>query len=216
MSIIGASSLLAVNVGDDHCFYCGDKANRSLKVSDTFADGWCVAYPQSKMMCCGCEMSLDEKIAIAGKEKPQKFRNYSWHISRSKATPMTKANKREMTGLLLEPPSEPWAFAIAESGQKHLVYRTPANLGDGPFVVRLEDELVVYSPRSLRDRIDLCRAVVAVVGHKGANDFSVTSVIALGLELALQWEAVYREPLTRLALFVTPGKSECEEIEDDL
>lgn len=126
--IRGASSLLANNQGSQRCFYCGDLADKTLKVSDTFADGWQVAFPSSKWMCQGCAISLNESMPIAGKEKLQKFRNYSWHITRSHATPLTKANKTEIATLLLNPPNEPWAFAIAESGQKHLAYRTPANV----------------------------------------------------------------------------------------
>lgn len=213
MDIRGAPDLLGDNQGDEHCFYCGAKADRKLKVSDTFADGWSVAYSQSLFMCRGCEITLDERMTIPGKDKPQKFRNYSWHITKSKATHLTKANKPEIQRLLLAPPNEPWAFAIAESGQKHLVYRTPANIGVEPFLVRLEDEIVVYSPPQLLDRIDLCRTVVGLIGHKGANDPSISSAIAMGYELAIKWDAVYREPLTRLSLFVTPGKSECETTE---
>lgn len=212
---INASSLLAKCSGEGRCFYCGNYAEQKVKVSDTFADGWSVAYPRSQVMCNGCAKSLDEKIAIPGKDKPQKFRNYSWHITASKAIHLTKANKADIAQKLLNPPDENWAFAIAESGQKHLVYRTPANIGCSPFLIRLEDEIVVYDPPQLLDRIDLCRRVVAAIGHKGAADPSISSVIAMGAELALQWEAVYRSPLTRLALFVTPGKSECEETGDD-
>lgn len=211
----GASSLLAENQGTEQCFYCGSPADRKLKVSDTFADGWNVASPSSASMCRGCEKSLDEKMSIPGKEKPQKFRNYSWHITKTKSTPLTKANKDQIRALLLSPLGEPWAFAIAESGQKHLVYRTPANAGGEPFSVRLEDEIVVYSIADLTDRIELCRRVVSLIGHKGANDPSVSSAIAMGSELAEEWESVYRQPLTRLALFVTPGKSECEEKGED-
>jgi len=213
--IRNACDLLAVNVGDATCFYCGCAADKPLKVSDTFADGWSVAAPNSKLMCRGCEKAFCESMPIAGKEKPQKFRNYSWLITRSKAIPLTKANKSEIAGILLNPPNEPWALAIAESGQKHLVYRTPANVDQcGIYLIRLEDELVCYEPLPLMDRIELCRMVVAKIGHKGANDPSVSSAIVMGCELYKKWSAVYREPLTRLALFVTPGKSECE-MEDE-
>lgn len=213
--IRNACDLLARNSGDAQCFYCGCDADVKLKVSDTFADGWSVAAPRSTMMCRGCEKCLNEGMTIPGKDKPQKFRNYSWFITREKSTPLTKANKVEIQRLLLSPPSEPWAFAIAESGQKHLVYRTPANVGAEPFLVRLEDELIAYFPPQLMDRIDLCRLVVGKIGHKGANDPSVSSAIAMGYELYGLWEAVYREPLTRMALFVTPGKTECEETEEE-
>lgn len=205
-----ACDLLAINSGCEPCFYCGCPADVKLKVSDTFADGWNVASPLSKLMCRGCEIAFDEAMPIAGKEKLQKFRNYSWFITKSDRLPLTKANKDTISAILLNPPHEAWSFAIAESGQKHLAYRTPANVGCQPYLVRLEDEIVVYWPEKLKERTELCRTVVAKIGHKGANDPSVSSAIAMGHALYMRWEAVYREPLTRLALFVTPGKSECE------
>ncbi len=210
--IRNACDLLAHNIGSEPCFYCGCPADVKLKVSDTFADGWSVMAPSSTLMCRGCEICLNESMPIPGKDKPQKFRNYSWFITRGEKLPLTKANKTAIAAILLNPPSEPWALAIAESGQKHLVYRTPANVDPrcSHYLIRLEDELIVYAADELKRRVALCRKVVGLIGHKGAADPSVSSAIAMGHELYCEWESVYREPLTRLALFVTPGKSECE------
>lgn len=163
------------------------------------------------MICRGCDWMLDEKRKIDGKGKPQKTRNYSWLVESNCQTPFTKANKREISKVLLDPPSPPWAFSLAESGQKHLLFRTPVNIqSKPPFAVQLETETIVYSPSQLRDRMDLARQVVAQVGHKGSDEITASFAIAAGAELTEQWERVIGEPLTQLALFVTPSQKDCK------
>jgi hypothetical protein len=168
-----------------------------------------VAEPESEYCCDGCFISFDEKIAIAGKDKPQKTRSYSWLLTEGLQLPLTKADKKRILAILLDPPKEPWAMALAESGQKQLLYRTPVSVGGAPWQVRLENELVTYSPKSLMDRYGLALRVVAGVGHRGAAEPNVNSAFALGVELLESWQAVLGEPLTSLALFVCPSKEEC-------
>lgn len=155
---------------------------------------------------------LNEKRQITGKDKLQKTRNYSWLIESGKQTPYTKAHKEELTALLLSPPDPPWALALADSGQKHLLHRTPLNMNaDGPYAVQLETETIEYTPQSLADRMQLAKQIVAAVGHKNAAEISAGMAIAAGWELTEQWEQVLSEPLTKLALFLTPSQKDCKE-----
>ena len=152
---------------------------------------------------------LDQKRSVPGKEKLQKTQNYSWLIESDKQTPFSKANKSQIAEVLLSPPDPPWAFAIADSGQKHLVYRAPVNY-ESPYVVQLELEQVVYTTSQLRTRLSLAKRVVSVVGHKGAANPSVTLAIVAGTDTTERWFEVFNEPLTRLALYVCPSKDVCE------
>jgi len=206
-----ATSLLAKCVGDSPCFYCGNPADVPLKLSSSYVDWWVIAQPESNMICRGCEWMLNEKREIKGKDKLQKTRNYSWLVEAEKQTPYTKANKADIAAILLDPPQPPWAFAIAESGQKHLLFRTPVNVEpQPPYAVQLELETIAYQPDELRQRMQLARQVVAKVGHKGASEITAGFAIAAGVELTEQWERVIGEPLTQLALFVTPSQKECK------
>ncbi len=206
-----ATGLLCDCEGNVPCFYCGQPADVPLKLSSSYVDWWVIAQPESNVICRGCEWMLNEKREIVGKDKLQKTRNYSWFVEADKQTPYTKANKSEIAAVLLSPPSPPWAFAIAESGQKHLLFRTPVNVErTPPFAVQLETETIVYTPDELRDRMALARQVVAKVGHKGAAQITAGFAIAAGVELTEQWERVIGEPLTQLALFVTPSQKECK------
>lgn len=207
-----ATSLIADCCGEYACFYCGNPADIALKLSSSYVEWWTVAQPESGHICRGCEWMLLEKREIPGKQKLQKTRNYSWLIQTGKQTPMTKANKAELAALLLSPPEPPWALALAESGQKHLLFRTPVNAdSEPPYAVQLETDTIVYTPDALRERMQLSRQIVAAVGHKGSAEISAGMAIAAGYELTEQWEQVIGEPLTKLAMFLTPGQKECKE-----
>ena len=206
-----ATSLLAKSAGDEPCFYCGAPASAALKLSAAFTEWWSVPHPESSWVCQGCQWMLEEKRSIPGKSKPQKTRNYSWLIESDKQTPLTKADKRRIADVLLSPPDPPWALALAESGQRHLLHRTQINRdSEPPYTVQLELESIHYEPCGLASRMDLARRVVAKVGHNGAKEAGLGLAIVAGAELAEQWIAVADEPLSRLAMFVTPSQKECQ------
>lgn len=207
-----ATSLLARNVGEHRCFYCGAPADCKLVLSSSFIDWWIAKQPESKHICRGCEISIDEKIDIPGKDKKQKTRNYSWLITSERKQHYTKGDKLAIAEVLLNPPPAPWAFAIAESGQKHLLYRTPVNSHDAePYAVQLELTTVSYTPAELRERMELARKVVAAVGHKGASSPNLSLCIAADAETLERWLNVLHEPLTALALYVTPSQKDCSD-----
>lgn len=213
------------NAGGETCFYCGDiaGADSPLALSTSFVDWWSVARPDSGVVCRGCALALREKIAIDGKDKPQKTRNYSWFVTRREAVPLTKADKRRITEILARPPAEPWALALADSGQKHLLWRTPVNFGGpAPWTVQLEETTLCYVPEALMERCRTARSVVAAVGHPGAAAAATaTSLVRVfdeggdaGLAAWEAWLGVRHEPLSRLALFLTPSREECRRDDD--
>lgn len=205
-----ATSLLAECTGGSACFYCGNPASHPLKLSSSFM-GWSeVSRPDSREICAGCVWALDQKREMVGRVKPQKTQSYSWLITSEGQTPYTKANKTDLLSLMLTPPAQPWSLALAASGQKHLLYRTPVNVSP-PYAVQLELETVVYTPIELGDRYDLAKRVVAVIGHKGAVNPSINLALSGSVELAEEWNRVLTEPLTRLALFVCPSMEICKD-----
>ena len=207
-----ATSLIKEPTGSEKCFYCSAPATEPLRLSNAFVEWWTVSQPESNCICDGCLISIDQKLDMPGRSKKQKTQSYTWLVELEKRTPYTKAHKKKIYAHLLNPPKPPWAFAIAESGQKHLLYRTPINQeAEPPFVVQLELEQITYMPADLLNRVTLAMEVVAAVGHKGAADPGVGLALAGNPELAEKWFEVYREPLTRLAMFVCPSQKECKE-----
>lgn len=92
-------------------------------VKDTFTD-YDKLLPGT-IVCHACLFCFDEASEAVrqrtGKDKLQRFRNYSHFVCDGHWTPLSKGNKRTMRALLLQSPA---VAVIAESGQKHLVFRT--------------------------------------------------------------------------------------------
>lgn len=206
--------------GDDSCFYCGAPAGEShpLELRSSFADWWHVANPKSQVICNGCDIALREKVPMEGRDKLQKTRSYSWLVTTTDATPYTKADKAVLLRHCLAPPDPPWALAIADSGQKHLLYRTRANCDRSPWVVQFETAEVVYTVPQLVSRVGLATVVTNALS-KRALDQPLDANYAVRLaafyedspELcrqAMEWFALRDEPLSRLAAFLCPPRGD--------
>jgi len=109
------------------CRLCGSDSRGTpfVKwVKDTFTN-YDLLQP-GEIICCACQFCASEQTPTlaerTGKDKPQKFRNYSHFVTpEGEWHPLTKGQKREMLALLQR--SCPVAI-IAESGQKHLFFRS--------------------------------------------------------------------------------------------
>lgn len=76
------------------------------------------------IVCHACLFCFEDKSEIlkqkTGRDKLQKMRTYSHIVLWGNWFPLTKADKRDMRDLLAEGPE---LAVIAESGQKHLIFR---------------------------------------------------------------------------------------------
>lgn len=208
-----------LNPGPHRCFWCGascDEQHR-VSVSNTFWDWDTVAFPKSQFQCVGCCECLDEKRSIPGKDKLQKTRNYSWFASTKEAIPLTKAHLSTIRDLCLsQKQSEPWGLAIADTGQKHILFRTPVNEPNSRVVaVQLEQSTVKYHPPDLGEAIKFCARLGAVIGKPALSgpltaDFGY-KLFSSGFDPQLieTWNAVWNSPMWRLAAFLCPGKDDC-------
>jgi CRISPR type IV-associated protein Csf1 len=207
-----------LDVGDQRCFFCGAACDESRpakkKVKKTFTDWPSVANPSGDFVCAGCMLALEEKADIAGRSR-QKRRNYTWLLTAAAATPLTKAQLDRIRAVCLNPPEPPWALTIADSGQKQLLYRTPVNHDRATVTVQLETEQVTYRPAELAARYR--QALDLVQGGIGKSKL-LDEYLPIGLVLRLAqvyddadvrldaWRRVRGEPLSRLAVFLCPGK----------
>jgi len=105
-------------------------------VRQTFTD-WDKLVPGS-ILCHACQFSFAEASELlarrVGKEKPQRMRNYSHFVVDGAWEPLSKGNKARMREILLA--GIPQVAVIAESGQKHIVFRA------SPGVVQFEESRV--------------------------------------------------------------------------
>jgi hypothetical protein len=120
-------------------------------VKDTFTDG--DKLRPGEIVCHACQFCSSEAtpglMERVGKEKAQKFRNYSHFVVRGVWVPLSKGDKAQMRGLLL---SKPDVALIAVSGQKHLFFRSAPGWWQieeqaaRPFPERLSADLALIEP----------------------------------------------------------------------
>lgn len=208
-----------LNPGTHNCFWCGLDCDDTIpvKVSGTFWDWDAVAYPRSPYQCAGCAEFLVEKREMSGYDKPQKTRNHSWFVSSAPAVKShTKRDIDELRHICLEPPTDvSWGLAIAESGQKHILYRTPVNHPGGDRIaVQLELLTVSYHPDELHEALVLCARIASVLGKPSlGGSLGVGHAISLSKsgmdpELVSEWNRQWNSPVCRLAAFLCPGKND--------
>lgn len=123
-----------------------------------------------------------------------------------------KANKREIRDWLREPKRGKWFAAISDTGQKHLLPRTPLNLGECGSV-RFEEQTILLRP-TIWPMVD--RATVLLSSRKvtkdeiATGDYRATSFVAGALEFERDHGRERGGALFALALWL----AQREEVED--
>lgn len=150
------------------------------------------------------------------KDKPQKARNYSWVVAENWARAATKTHVAELRATCLDPPCFPIAICIRDGlGKTQQLHRTPV-VTDWPMQINFEGQIAVFGREQLVGRLELCRAIVRIMGKGKTAAVVFTDHPAhiwgwrIGDEILREWMAVRNEPLTRLAWFLCEGKKELE------
>lgn len=136
------------------CRLCGEEGSGvpfGAWVKDTFTDH--DKLHPGAIICTACQFCASETTptlaARVGKEKPQKFRNYSHIVAGGVWHPLSKRDKATMRTLLVQSPD---VALIAISGQKHLFFRAAPGwwqieeIPARPFPDALADALAVVTP----------------------------------------------------------------------
>ena len=130
--------------------------------------------------------------------------------------------REQLTSLrnaVLSPPAPPFAIVLTIGGRTHQLYRGIVCHDAARPTLTLEMERITYTPAELAERIDLCKQIIAATGKPRLADPPSASLVcslqqhyAPGSEIRLisAWEPIWNSPLTRLALFLSPIKEECE------
>lgn len=137
------------------CRVCGNDGiglSFASWVRDTFTD-WDKLKP-GRIICHGCQFMFaeaSELLAVkVGKDKPQRMRNYSHLIVDNTWHALSKGQKREMRDLLFRSPS---LAVIAESGQKHLLFRAQ------PGWLQFEEQAAPLDTSTLQYHMDVVDAL---------------------------------------------------------
>jgi len=208
--------------GRERCFYCGTSCGRSFTstqyVKDSFTSRDTICG--GDFVCAGCVAALDEKATIVLPDgtvrEQQKVRCYSWVFSREICFAATKSHREWLLRICIEPPEAPFVICLSDSGQKHLLYRSRVCHSGEVVTASLEGLPVTYRPEDLRARIELVVAMVAAVG-KPALESALTYRQQMTVvehhatdQYLQQWNCVVHDPLSRLALWLSPSKKESE------
>lgn len=208
----------------ERCFFCGGRCDKAIsshsfvKKSFTRLD----TVTQSPWICVGCiaVMSEDARIVLPDgvvRDK-QKVRGYSWVIYPDGCkVAATKSHKAWLLEQCLYPRFVPCVISISDSGQKHLLYLAPVSFDKSNMTVSLESERISYRPIELLERVELCKRLVSVVGKPPLSEgLTVVQKMLLverygGDQWLREWLRVANEPLSRLAVWLCPGKDRCGE-----
>jgi len=125
------------------CYLCGDPATKPLALKDTFTAHSSARVPDSDKMCDRCTYSINLRCWYNNPSKGRWgklfSRNWSWLFQgETLLSPTIKGTYAEggealeivsslptrvkIRGWLLNPPDPPFTIAIAESGQKHILF----------------------------------------------------------------------------------------------
>lgn len=224
-----ASQLFAQSLGischgKNLCYYCGGSCGAEFPaknhVKSSFSDTDIVQRPGSEFVCAGCVACLQEKADITlidgEKRTGQKIRNYSWIITQDSAKAATKSHRERIQLTLVSPPDPPFVLCVSDSGQKHFLPHISRVCHSKRFVTcNLDGEIIVYEPAHLVLRYSLTMQICAVLGKPSLDGLLTTSQSMQVMDyhndacLVDEWNKVCNEPLTRLALWVTPPKKDC-------
>lgn len=199
------------------CRICGRSSTGipfGLWVKDTFTDHDKLLPGQ--IVCNYCLYWFDERSADlasrVGKDKPQRMRNYSHFIRREEWFPVSKGDKPRMRELLLGDPF-PELAVIAESGQKHLVFRAVRNQpGSRAGWVQFEEQRLWVEPAELRALLEIVEELYAVFSKSEieSGDYSMGRIAKFGMERWMDLDGRIKgergKPLFALAIFLAQRK----------
>ena len=216
-----ATWIIKPDEGGERCAYCGQPCGVShlADIKKTWSDWPSLANPSGPYRCAGCEIAMDERRSIKGKEKPQKVRTYSWLVNADgEMEPATKGDMDRMRNWCLDPPSPPYAVSISTGGQKHFLYRSLACLSRRYRTVCLDGEPISYYAEGMESALLLADRISAATGKVClAAPLDVTAAGRIfdywsdAEAIVDSWSLTQTSPLGRLVSFLAMPKKKAKE-----
>ena len=233
MKYLTASMLFAGQsqcAGEYRCYYCGAYCDETYKtneyVKSTFTNRDIVRFPGSEYVCFGCVESLgqgpdsiemiDGTIKERTTPRGMQPRMYSWVLTQTKKVAATKAHRKYLREIILNPPEPPFVIVIADSGQKQLIFRAPVAMSRDGYPLLLEDQRIEVVPAVLLERLKMTPPICAALGKPALlGEITTGSYVRYeeyhssidGLE---RWLRIREEPMSRLAAWLSPSKEEAQ------
>lgn len=200
-----------------NCRFCGQQGKGQpfeKWVKDTFTDH--DKLNPGGIICNDCAFWFEESSSLlaqkVGKDKPQRMRNYSQFVVNGEWTPLSKSDKPRMVELLLGE-SFPELAAIADSGQKHIVFRATRNpQGSKAGWVQFEEQRLWIIPKELKSLIETIEAGLLIFSKSEIEfgQYLPHRIIQFGLEKWQEMEAALKPKrgslLLKLAIFLSQKK----------
>ena len=197
----------------DCCYLCGKPATKSLKLKDSFTAHSVARVPTSDKMCDRCDWSINLRCFYFNPNK-QKWgklfsRNWSWLFQRDKLIAPkiegthtegkdtleivselpTRAQLREW---LINPPEPPFTLAIAESGQKHILFLAQEAHNRDIFPVQFELDTLHLDRKKFTALVQNYEALMALDFSKSEIDSGDYRSDRL-LKSFEQWESLEKQ-----------------------
>jgi len=145
---------------------------------------------------------------------PQRMRTYSHFVVGGEWLLFSKANKAEMREILFDPPQSEWLGVIADSGQKHIIFRASVSFGRA-CSVQFEEKQITFDTDEL---IDIYASVDALYQNDftkneiETGNYSSTRIMKFGLTnwqvLEGKAQSFRGSALFGLAIFLLTKKNE--------
>lgn len=138
--------------GPGVCAWSGQPCEETwpFRPSDGFADWGDLGAPDSPVAHPGYAWMANHHRAPAGRSLG--FRRFSILAHPGGVVMAGKDEKHVIRGWFLTPPNPPFAVLVADQGQKHFAWRTPAALDRSVYPVRFDDRVATITP-AFRDLI---------------------------------------------------------------
>lgn len=181
------------------CRVCGrEGAGRDFAgwVKPTFTDH--DKLQAGTIICAACQFAFAEAstelAARVGKEIPQRMRNYSHIVCGGEWRPLSKGAKDEMRRLILA--ERPELIVLADSGQKHIIFRATLNDPRSALLrIQFEEAAIVVARDTLARLIATMTALLATFSKaeiEGGN-YAGYRVLKYGLAAFRRQESILRE-----------------------
>lgn len=174
------------------CYLCGcEGASKPLALKSTFTGHNTAKSPESHQWCKRCEWSVNLRAKYFNPEKKKDSilsgRNWSWLLQGNKIVKpvIHSENNNEgnnlekefprVSGLptridirewILNPPLPPFTIAIAESGQKHILYLAQEAYSQELFPVQFELTTVYVNRNEITELVETCESLMRLGATK--------------------------------------------------